>query len=130
MSCIDALVTKTILLFMMLMLTLVLSMVFVYTWKTFTYKHNDLESMEKNLQRATKWQQKQVEVFFYYRRCFGMRGQGKLTEIVAMKQKYNFRLLVDDAHGFGTLGKTGAGGEKSKVVKMILMYTSLHLLNQ
>mgnify|MGYP001547800724 CR=1 FL=1 len=41
---------------------------------------------------------------------FGMRGQqGKLKEIVALKEKYNFRLLVDDAHGFGTLGKTGAG---------------------
>jgi hypothetical protein len=46
--------------------------------KRFTYKHNDLESME-NLQRATKWQQKQVEEFFYYRRCFGMKRNSKVS---------------------------------------------------
>ena len=55
---------------------------------------------------------------------FGMRGeQGKLKEIVALKQKYNFRLLVDDAHGFGTLGKTGAGaGEEQGVQDEIDVY--------
>jgi glycine C-acetyltransferase len=55
-----------------------------------------------------------------------MRGQqGKLKEIVAMKQKYNFRLLVDDAHGFGTLGATGAGaGEEQGVQDDIDVYFS------
>lgn len=57
---------------------------------------------------------------------FGMRGQqGKLKEIVALKEKYNFRLLVDDAHGFGTLGKTGAGaGEEQGVQDGIDVYFS------
>ena len=55
-----------------------------------------------------------------------MRGQqGKLKEIVALKQKYNFRLLVDDAHGFGTLGKTGAGaGEEQGCQDGIDVYFS------
>jgi len=55
---------------------------------------------------------------------FGMRGeQGRLKEIVALKKKYNFRFLVDDAHGFGTLGKTGAGaGEEQGVQDQIDVY--------
>jgi len=55
---------------------------------------------------------------------FGMRGdQGKLTDIVALKKKYNFRLMVDDAHGFGTLGATGAGaGEEQGVQDDIDVY--------
>jgi 7-keto-8-aminopelargonate synthetase-like enzyme len=48
-----------------------------------------------------------------------------MKEIVAMKQKNNFRLLVDDAHGFGTLGETGAGAGEEREFKMILMFTSL-----
>lgn len=57
---------------------------------------------------------------------FGMAGdQGKLKEIIALKQKYEFRLLVDDAHGFGTLGKTGAGaGEEQGVQEHIDLYFS------
>ena len=79
--------------------------------KRFTYKHNDLESFEKNLQRATKMAQETGGgILVITEGVFGMRGQqGKLKEIIALKEKYNFRLLVDDAHGFGTLGKTGAG---------------------
>ena len=79
--------------------------------KRFTYKHNDVESLEKNLQRA----QKVAEltgggILVISEGVFGMRGeQGKLKEIVALKEKYNFRFLVDDAHGFGTLGENGAG---------------------
>jgi len=55
---------------------------------------------------------------------FGVRGeQGKLKKIIALKNKYNFRLLVDDAHGFGTLGKTGAGtGEEQGVQDDIDVY--------
>lgn len=91
----------------------------------FTYKHNDLESIEKNLNRATKMAQKTGGgILFITEGVFGMRGeQGRLKEIVALKKKYNFRLLVDDAHGFGTLGKTGAGaGEEQGVQDEIDVY--------
>jgi len=95
--------------------------------KRFTYKHNDLESIEKNLQRAVKIAETTGGgILFITEGVFGMRGQqGKLKEIVALKQKYNFRLLVDDAHGFGTLGKTGAGaGEEQGVQDQIDVYFS------
>jgi glycine C-acetyltransferase len=65
-------------------------------------------------------------ILFITEGVFGMRGQqGKLKEIVAMKERYNFRLLVDDAHGFGTLGKTGAGaGEEQGCQDGIDIYFS------
>ena len=91
----------------------------------FTYKHNDMESIEKNLQRAEKIvEQTGGGILVISEGVFGMRGeQGKLKEIVALKEKYNFRLLVDDAHGFGTLGKTGAGaGEEQGVQDGIDVY--------
>ena len=93
--------------------------------KRFTYKHNDLESIEKNLQRATKMAKASGGgILLISEGVFGMRGeQGRLKEIVALKKKYNFRLFVDDAHGFGTLGKTGAGaGEEQGVQKDIDVY--------
>jgi glycine C-acetyltransferase len=79
--------------------------------KRFTYKHNDVESLEKNLQRAQRVaEQTGGGVLVISEGVFGMRGeQGKLKEIAALKSKYQFRFLVDDAHGFGTLGKNGAG---------------------
>jgi len=79
--------------------------------KRFTYKHNDIESLEKNLQRATKVaEQTGGGILVISEGVFGMRGeQGKLKEIAALKKKYNFRFLVDDAHGFGTLGQNGKG---------------------
>ncbi|MEZ4797758.1 MAG: aminotransferase class I/II-fold pyridoxal phosphate-dependent enzyme [Flavobacteriaceae bacterium] len=93
--------------------------------KRFTYKHNDIESLEKNLERATKMaEQTGGGILVISEGVFGMRGeQGILREIVALKEKYNFRFLVDDAHGFGTLGKTGAGaGEEQGVQKDIDVY--------
>ncbi|WP_445957178.1 aminotransferase class I/II-fold pyridoxal phosphate-dependent enzyme [Yeosuana sp.] len=93
--------------------------------KRFTYKHNDVESLEKNLDRATKMaEQTGGGILVISEGVFGMRGeQGKLKEIVALKKKYNFRFLVDDAHGFGTLGKTGAGaGEEQGVQDDIDVY--------
>ena len=93
--------------------------------KRFTYKHNDLVSIEKNLQRATKMAKASGGgILLISEGVFGMRGeQGKLKEIVALKKKYNFRLFVDDAHGFGTLGKTGAGaGEEQGVQDNIDVY--------
>jgi len=79
--------------------------------KRFTYKHNDIESLEKNLQRATKVaEQTGGGILVISEGVFGMRGQqGCLKEIVALKENYNFRFLVDDAHGFGTLGENGKG---------------------
>lgn len=91
----------------------------------FTYKHNDVESLEKNLQRATKVaEQKGGGILVISEGVFGMRGeQGKLKEIAALKRKYSFRFLVDDAHGFGTLGKNGRGaGEEQGVQDDIDVY--------
>jgi len=91
----------------------------------FTYRHNDMESIEKNLERATKVAEKTGGgILLISEGVFGMRGeQGKLKEIVALKKKYNFRFFVDDAHGFGTLGATGAGaGEEQGVQDGIDVY--------
>jgi glycine C-acetyltransferase len=93
--------------------------------KRFTYRHNDVESIEKNLARAVKLAEKTGGgILLISEGVFCMRGeQGKLREIIALKEKYNFRLLVDDAHGFGTLGKTGAGtGEEQGVQDGIDVY--------
>ncbi len=77
----------------------------------FMFKHNDMESCEKQLQRATKLTEKSGGgIFVITEGVFGMTGnQGNLKGIVALKDKYNFRLFVDDAHGFGTMGKRGSG---------------------
>ncbi len=95
--------------------------------KSFTYKHNDIESLEKNLVRATKVAEEQGGgILVVTEGVFGMRGlQGKIKEICALKSKFDFRLLVDDAHGFGTLGKTGAGaGEEQGCQDQIDVYFS------
>jgi glycine C-acetyltransferase len=87
--------------------------------KRFTYKHNDVGSLEKNLQRATKVaEQTGGGILVISEGVFGMRGeQGKLREIAALKKKYNFRFLVDDAHGFGTLGENGKGAGNEQDVQ-------------
>jgi glycine C-acetyltransferase len=93
--------------------------------KRFTYKHNDIISLEKNLQRATKLaDQTGGGILVISEGVFGMRGeQGRLKEIVALKKKYNFRFLVDDAHGFGTLGESGKGaGNEQGVQDQIDVY--------
>ncbi|MBT8219056.1 MAG: pyridoxal phosphate-dependent aminotransferase family protein [Bacteroidia bacterium] len=93
--------------------------------KRFAFTHNDLESLENNLARATKIVEKTGgAILVISEGVFGMRGdQGKLKEIVDLKQKYQFRLMVDDAHGFGVLGATGAGaGEEQGVQDDIDIY--------
>ena len=93
--------------------------------KRFTYQHNDMASLEKNLNRATKIaEETNGGILVISEGVFGMRGeQGKLKEIVELKKKFKFRLLVDDAHGFGTLGKTGSGaGEEQGVQDDIDVY--------
>ncbi len=80
--------------------------------KRYVFKHNDIEDCEKQLQRASSLVEKQKSggILIITEGVFGMAGdQGRLREITKLKDKYEFRLLVDDAHGFGTLGKTGAG---------------------
>ncbi len=94
----------------------------------YVFKHNDIEDFEKQLQRGTALIEKQKAggILVITEGVFGMAGdQGKLKEIAALKEKYEFRLLVDDAHGFGTLGKTGAGaGEEQGVQDQIDLYFS------
>jgi glycine C-acetyltransferase len=127
-SIIDALVTKNdVIVYDVDAHACIIDGVRLHMGKRFTYRHNDVESMEKNLQRATKLAEETGGgILFITEGVFGMRGQqGKLKEVVEMKKKYNFRLLVDDAHGFGTLGKTGAGaGEEQGVQDDIDVYFS------
>jgi glycine C-acetyltransferase len=126
MSAIDALVSKDdIIVYDVDAHACIIDGVRLHMGKRFTYKHNDIESLEKNLDRATKMaEQTGGGILVITEGVFGMRGeQGKLKEIAALKSKYNFRLLVDDAHGFGTLGKTGAGaGEEQGVQDQIDVY--------
>jgi len=79
--------------------------------KRFVYKHNDVDSCEKQLERATKLiEETGGGILVITEGVFGMSGaMGRLKEIIKLKEKYDFRLLIDDAHGFGTMGKTGAG---------------------
>lgn len=79
--------------------------------KRFAFAHNDIENLEKHLSRAEKIVERtKGSILVISEGVFGMRGdQGKLKEIIELKEKYNFRLLVDDAHGFGTLGANGEG---------------------
>ncbi|WP_158977685.1 aminotransferase class I/II-fold pyridoxal phosphate-dependent enzyme [Cellulophaga sp. L1A9] len=126
MSAIDALVGKDdIIVYDVDSHACIIDGVRLHMGKRFTFKHNDIESLEKNLERAVKMaDQTGGGILVITEGVFGMRGeQGRLKEIVALKEKYNFRLLVDDAHGFGTLGKTGAGaGEEQGVQDGIDVY--------
>ncbi len=86
--------------------------------KRFAYNHNDVASLDKNLARAKRiTDETGGGILVITEGVFGMRGdQGKLREIVALKDKYKFRLLIDDAHGFGMLGRTGAGAAEEQGV--------------
>ena len=127
-SIIDALVTKNdVIVYDVDSHACIIDGVRLHMGKRFTYKHNDIESLEKNLERATKMAETTGGgILVITEGVFGMRGQqGRLQEIVALKGKYNFRLLVDDAHGFGTLGATGAGaGEEQGCQDGIDVYFS------
>jgi len=125
-SAIDSLVTKDdIIVYDVDAHACIIDGVRLHMGKRFTYRHNDIESIEKNLGRAVKLAEKTGGgILLISEGVFGMRGeQGKLKEIIALKEKYNFRILVDDAHGFGTLGKRGAGtGEEQGVQDGIDVY--------
>ncbi len=94
----------------------------------FVFKHNDMSDFEKQMERATALIAKQGQggILVISEGVFGMAGdQGKLKEIIDFKKKFEFRFLVDDAHGFGTLGKTGAGaGEEQDCQDGIDLYFS------
>jgi glycine C-acetyltransferase len=95
--------------------------------KRFIYPHNDIQNLEKQLQRATRiTQETGGGILVISEGVFGMSGNlGDLKGIVELKKKFNFRLLVDDAHGFGTMGKTGAGtGEHYGIQDEIDVYFS------
>ncbi len=95
--------------------------------KRFVYPHNNMENLEKQLQRATRLANESGGgILVITEGVFGMSGNmGDLKGIVELKKKYNFRLFVDDAHGFGTMGATGAGvGEEQGVQDQIDLYFS------
>jgi glycine C-acetyltransferase len=95
--------------------------------KRFVFPHNNMENLEKQLGHATRLAEKTGGgILVISEGVFGMVGDlGKLDQIVALKKKFKFRLLVDDAHGFGTMGKTGAGtGEHFNVQDEIDLYFS------
>lgn len=95
--------------------------------KRYVYPHNDIENLSRQLKRAEKLTAETGGgILVITEGVFGMSGNmGNLKDIVALKEKFNFRLLVDDAHGFGTMGETGAGvGEHQGVQDGIDIYFS------
>lgn len=95
--------------------------------KRFVYAHNDMSSLEKQLERAAKLANETGGgILVITEGVFGMSGNmGDLKGVVELKKKYNFRLFVDDAHGFGTMGATGAGvGEELGVQDEVDLYFS------
>lgn len=95
--------------------------------KRFVFPHNDIENLKKQLERATKIvEETKGGILVITEGVFGMAGDmGNLKDIVKLKETYQFRLLIDDAHGFGTMGKTGAGaGEEQGVQDQIDLYFS------
>jgi len=95
--------------------------------KRFVFVHNDIDNLKKQLERATKLvAETKGGILVITEGVFGMAGdQGKLKEIVDLKKEFDFKLLIDDAHGFGTMGKTGAGThEEQGVVGQVDLYFS------
>ena len=79
--------------------------------RRFVYRHNDMEQFEDRLKKAQKIvEQTGGGILVITEGVFGMKGDlGRLDLIAEFKKKYNFRILVDDAHGFGVMGATGKG---------------------
>lgn len=125
-SAIDALVTrKDVIVYDAESHACILDGVRLHMGKRFVFPHNNIANLEKQLQRAKRLTDESGGgILVISEGVFGMSGdQGKLKEIIALKGKYDFRLFVDDAHGFGVLGKTGAGtGEEQGVQDGIDVY--------
>lgn len=117
MSCIDALVNRRdVIVYDGESHACIVDGVRLHVGYSYAYKHNNIEDCEKQLARAEKMAEKNGGgILVITEGVFGMSGnQGKLKELVALKQKYNFRLLIDDAHGFGSMGPTGAGADEEQ----------------
>ncbi|MBP6794006.1 MAG: aminotransferase class I/II-fold pyridoxal phosphate-dependent enzyme [Saprospiraceae bacterium] len=111
-SCIDSLVSRRdVILYDAEGHGCIIDGVRLHMGKRIAFEHNNIESFEKQLIRATKMAEEGGgAVLVISEGVFGMRGdQGKLKEIASFKEKYKFRFLVDDAHGLGTLGPNGEG---------------------
>lgn len=128
MSCIDALVNRRdVIVYDAESHACIVDGIRLHLGHSYAFKHNDLEDCEKQLQRAVKMTEKtNGGILLITEGVFGMAGdQGRLKEIVALKQSYPFRILIDDAHGFGCMGPTGAGvGEEQGCQDEIDLYFS------
>ncbi len=116
-SCIDALVNRRdVIVYDAESHACIVDGVRLHMGNRFAFKHNDIDDCEKQLQRATELANKNGGgVLLITEGVFGMDGeQGILKEIVALKKKYEFRIFIDDAHGFGYMGKTGAGADQAQ----------------
>lgn len=117
MSCIDALVSRhDVIVYDGESHACLVDGVRLHLGHSYKYKHNDIEDLEKQLIRATRMAEKTGGgILVITEGVFGMSGaQGKVKEAVELKKKYKFRLLIDDAHGFGCMGPTGAGADEAQ----------------
>jgi 7-keto-8-aminopelargonate synthetase and related enzymes len=117
MSCIDALVNRRdVIVYDAESHACIVDGIRLHLGYSYAYKHNNIEDCEKQLQRAEIMARKNGGgILIITEGVFGMSGnQGKLKEIVSLKSKYEFRLLIDDAHGFGAMGPTGAGADEEQ----------------
>ncbi len=117
MSCIDALVNRRdVIVYDAEAHACIVDGIRLHMGYSYAFKHNDVEDCEKQLQRAEKMAAKNGGgILVITEGVFGMDGeQGKLKELVALKDKYEFRILIDDAHGFGYMGPNGAGADSAQ----------------
>lgn len=117
MSCIDALVNRRdIIVYDAECHACIVDGIRMHLGYSYTFKHNNIEDCEKQMERAAKMAEKTGGgILLITEGVYGMSGdQGKLREIVALKEKYEFRILIDDAHGFGAMGATGAGTDEEQ----------------
>ncbi len=117
MSCIDALVNRRdVIVYDAESHACIVDGIRLHMGQTYAFKHNDISDCEKQLVRAQKIAEKNGGgILVITEGVFGMDGeQGILKEIVALKNKFEFRLLIDDAHGFGYMGPTGGGADQAQ----------------
>ncbi len=117
MSCIDALINRRdVIVYDAEAHACIVDGIRLHVGYSYAFKHNNVDDCEKQLQRAEKMAAKSGGgILVITEGVFGMDGeQGKLKEIVALKQKYEFRLFIDDAHGFGYMGPNGAGADSAQ----------------
>jgi glycine C-acetyltransferase len=120
MSCIDALVNRRdVIVYDAESHACLVDGVRLHMGKRYAFKHNDAADFEKQMHRAKALADSQGGgILVITEGVFGMDGeQGILKEIVTMKEKFEFRLLIDDAHGFGYMGATGAGADEAQGVQ-------------